>query len=109
MLSFRKDLISKAATAAAQSAVQEKLTPKINEYQQKINEKLGGGFNKLQGKLQDGINKNLNLEKLGLGGEGGGSLIPNLPSLPNLVPNQQNQIPKTDPKELLKGIGNLFN
>ena len=104
-----KDLISKAATAAAQSAVQEKLTPKINEYQQKINEKLGGGFNKLQGKLQDGINKNLNLEKLGLGGEGGGSLIPNLPSLPNLVPNQQNQIPKTDPKELLKGIGNLFN
>ena len=105
-----KDLIGKAAQAAAQSAVEEKLTPKINEYQQKINEKLGGGFNKLQGKLQDGINKNLNLDKLGLGGEGGGSLIPNLPSLPNLVPNQQqNPLQKTDPKELLKGIGNLFN
>ncbi|MDB2686013.1 hypothetical protein N9Y42_02275 [Mariniblastus sp.] len=102
-----KDLVRKAATAAAQNAVQEKLTPKINEYQQKINEKLGGGLNKLQGKLQDGINKNLNLEKLGLGGEGAGSLIPNLP---NLVPNQQqNSLPKPDPKELLKGIGNLFN
>ena len=60
-----KDLVSKAATAAAKTAVQEKLTPKINEYQQKINEKLGGGFNKLQGKLQDGINKNLNLRKAG--------------------------------------------
>ena len=102
-----KDLVSKAAASAAQTAVQEKLTPKINEYQQKINEKLGGGLNKLQGKLQDGINKNLNLDKLGLGGEGGGSLIPNLP---NLVPNQQqNPLPKPDAKELLKGIGNLFN
>ena len=102
-----QDLVRKTATAAAESAIQEKLTPKINEYQQKFNEKLGGGFNKLQGKLQDGINKNLNLEKLGLGGEGGGSL---LPSLPNLVPNQQqNPLQKPDAKELLKGIGNLFN
>ena len=102
-----QDLIRKAATSAAQSAVTEKLTPKINEYQQKFNDKLGGGFNKLQDKLQDGINKNLNLDKLGIGGEGGGSL---LPSLPNLLPNQQqNPLQKSDPKELLKGIGNLFN
>ena len=102
-----QDLVRKAATSAAQNAVAEKLTPKINEYQQKFNDKLGGGFNKLQGKLQDGINKNLNLEKLGIGGESGGSL---LPSLPNLLPNQQqNPLQKSDPKELLKGIGNLFN
>ena len=78
-----QDLLRKTASAAAQTAVQEKLTPKINEYQQKFNEKLNGGFNKLQGKLQDGINKNLNLEKLGIGGEGAGGL------LPNLVPGQQ--------------------
>ena len=98
-----QDLVRKTASAAAQTAVQEKLTPKINEYQQKFNEKLNGGFNKLQGKLQDGINKNLNLEKLGIGGEGAGGL------LPNLVPGQQQgTLPKADPKELLKGIGSLF-
>ena len=103
-----QDLVRKAATSAAESAIQEKLTPKINEYQQKFNEKLGGGFNKLQGKLQDGINKNLNLEKLGIGGEGGaGSLLPNL--IPNQQQNSLPTTPKTDPKELLKGIGNLFN
>ena len=98
-----QDLVRKTASAAAQTAVQEKLTPKINEYQQKFNEKLNGGFNKLQGKLQDGIDKNLNLEKLGIGGEGAGGL------LPNLVPGQQQgTLPKADPKELLKGIGSLF-
>ena len=102
-----QDLVRKTASAAAQTAVQEKLAPKINEYQQKFNDKLNGGFNKLQGKLQgklqDGINKNLNLEKLGIGGSGAGGL------LPNLVPGQQQgTLPKTDPKELLKGIGSLF-
>ena len=100
-------MVRKTASAAAQTAVQEKLAPKINEYQQKFNDKLNGGFNKLQGKLQgklqDGINKNLNLEKLGIGGSGAGGL------LPNLVPGQQQgTLPKTDPKELLKGIGSLF-
>ena len=101
-----QDLLRKTASAAAQSAVQEKLTPKINEYQQKINEKLNGGFNK----LQDGLNKNLNLDKLGIGGgEGGGGLLPNL--IPGqLAPGQQQgTLPKPDPQELLKGIGNLFN
>ncbi len=102
-----QDLVRKTASAAAQTAVQEKLTPKINEYQQKFNEKLNGGFNKLQGKLQDGINKNLNLEKLGIGGDGAAGLLPNL--VPNLVPGQQQgTLPKPDPKELLKGISSLF-
>ena len=54
---------------------------------------------------QDGLNKKLNLEKLGLGGNGNGSGG----LLPNLVPGQQGIIEKPDAKELLKGIGDLFS
>ena len=103
-----QDMVRKSATAAAQNAVQEKLTPKITEYQQKFNEKLGGGLNKFQDKLQDGLSKNLNLEKLGIGGNGNSNGAGGL--LPNLVPGgqQQGTIPKPDATELLKGIGGLF-
>ena len=105
-----QDLIKQAAASAAQQAVQEKLTPKINQYQQKFNDKINGGLNKLQGKFQESLNKNLGLDKLGIGAgnESGGGLQ-------NLLPGQQppasgQQPPtKTNPKDLLKkGLSDLF-
>lgn len=109
-----EDLIRQAASSAAQQAVQEKLTPKINQYQQKFNDKINGGLNKLQGKFQEGLNKNLGLDKFGIGGDKGtsGSL-----KLPNLLPRQRPQIPagsqsdpaKTDAADLIKkGLSDLF-
>ena len=94
-----QDLVRQAAASAAQQAVQEKLTPKINQYQQKFNDKINGGLNKLQGKLQQGLNKNLGLEKLGIGS--GQSRSP--------AAGAQQPSTKPDAKELLKGLGDLFN
>ena len=106
-----QDLIKQAASSAAQQAVQEKLTPKINQYQQKFNDKINGGLNKLQGKLQEGLNKNLGLDKLGIGpseNSGGGFQLQNL--LPGQRPPTPNQPQaKPDAKDLLKkGLGELF-
>lgn len=70
-----RDLVQQAANSAVNNAVQDKLNPKINEFQQKINQKLNGQFNKLQ---QD-FNK-----KLGIGGDKEGGSI--LPSAGDLLP-----------------------
>ena len=116
---FSQDLAKTAATQAAQQAIAEKLTPKLGEYQQKFNNKVSGELNKFQNKLQEGFNKKLGLEKLGLGGSaesGINKLIPNLiPGQSETAPagtnSPSNAVPANsvpDPKELLQGIGNLF-
>ncbi len=96
-----QDLVRQASAAAVNKAIDKKVTPKLNEFQQKVNDKINGQLNKFQQDLND---------KLNLGGErsplfqGGGSL------LPQLIPGQKPDSSSADDKgqDLLRGFGDLL-
>ncbi|MEL7498936.1 MAG: hypothetical protein AAFN77_15115 [Planctomycetota bacterium] len=82
-----RNLVNQAAKGAVDNVVEDKLNPKLNEFQQKLNEKINGKFNQFQQDLQ---------EKLGIGGDENGGANGLLPKNPgSLLP---------DPKQLIPGL-----
>ncbi len=124
-----KNLAKQVAAGAARQVLTDKLVPKVNEYQKRINDKIGGELNKLQGKLGDQLGNSF-LQKLNpqgaQGGQGnptpgapfGQSALPSSqvqPGLPNQPgqplqnpPSLQEQAKEKIEQELFKGIGSLF-
>lgn len=121
---FSRQMAQQAASGAINKVVQDKLTPKLNEYQNQLNEKIGGEVSKLQSKFQSQIQDKLQ-EQVGsqLQQNLGDALkqqfgnaaqerlgevlkIPGVGSSGSATPAN----PASNVEEkLIQGIGNLFN
>lgn len=124
---FSSQLARQAAGSAINKVVQEKLAPKLNEYQTELNQKIGGEVSKLQSKFQNQIQSQIQeklqqqvgeklQENLGdaLKQKFGNSVQNRLgevlkvpgagPSTPNAPAAPANRVED----ELIRGIGNLF-
>ena len=109
-------LVKDAASGAINQAIQDKLAPKLGQYQNELNSKIGGEVNKLQEQFQGKLGGLLQ-NKLGVPGATGqnaagaqGSAAAQggtAPTAQGLGDVQQNLEQKLN-DELKKGIGNLF-
>ncbi|MFK7766359.1 MAG: hypothetical protein AB8B55_04000 [Mariniblastus sp.] len=110
-----KNLAKQVAAGALNQAVTDKLAPKVNEYQKKLNQKIGGELNKLQGKLGDQLGNSF-LQKLNPQAGANGQVnptpgapigqAPTAPAQPQ--PSLQDKARDKIEQELKKGLGNLF-
>ena len=120
---FSRQIAQQAATGAINKVVQDKLAPKLNEYQTQLNDKIGGEVSKLQSKFQSQIQDKLQ-EQVGnqIQGSLGDALkqqfgnaaqdrlgevlkIPGVGTPASGAPAATNSVED----KLIQGIGNLFN
>ena len=99
-----QNLVRNAAGNALNKAVGEKLTPKVDEFKNKLNGKFGEELNKLQGKLGEKLGNGLlpNLQ----GGAPQGGAAGQTPLQPQS--SFKDQINNKIEDEVKKGIGKLF-
>lgn len=132
---FSTQIARQAASSAINKAVQDKIAPKLNQYQAQINDKIGGEVSKLQNKFQNQIQNKIQDQ---LQQQVGGALEQNLGDalqqrFGNSVQNRLGEVfnipgaaaappasgtPATPAasarpanrveEELIRGIGNLF-
>ena len=124
---FSSQLAKQAASSAINKVVQDKLAPKLNEYQAELTNKLGGEVSKLQNKFQSQIQDKLqnqiqeqvgNQLKDNLGDalkQGFGNSVQNrlgevlnIPGAGAAAPNATSAPATNVENELIRGIGNLF-
>ena len=120
---FSRQIAQQAASGAINKVVQDKLAPKLNEYQTQLNDKIGGEVSKLQSKFQSQIQDKLQ-EQVGnqIQGSLGDALkqqfgnaaqdrlgevlkIPGVGTPASGAPAATNSVED----KLIQGIGNLFN
>ena len=104
-------LVKQAASGALNQAIGEKLTPKINEFQNQINNKLQNELNGFQSKLGEKLLPGFGGQTPAANPPGGGTQQPlngGSPNQPQPGSNPQTDIRNQLEGELLKGIGNLF-
>jgi len=121
---FSRQMAQQAASGAINKVFQDKLAPKLNEYQNQLNDKIGGEVSKLQNKFQSQIQDKLQEQV-------GNQIQQNLgdalkQQFGNAAQNRIGEVLKnpaagapanTTPAspakkvedELIRGIGNLFN
>lgn len=133
---FSTQIAKQAASSAINKALQEKIAPKLNQFQAEVNDKIGGEVNKLQTKFQNQVQSKIQDQ---LQQQVGGALQQNLgdalqQKFGNSVQNRLGEVfkipgaaaappatgtPATPAapaqpanrveQELIRGIGNLFN
>ena len=124
---FSAELAKQAAGNALDKVIGEKISPKLNEYQNQLTEKLGGEINKVQGQLQNKLQESVgnqlkdgfgnalqnqlnNASQNGLGGLLGGGNAPAQGAVPaGGATTTPAAAPRNQLEEgLIRGIGNLF-
>lgn len=121
---FSRQMAQKAASSAINKAVQDKLAPKLNEYQNQLNEKIGGEVSKLQNKFQSQIQDKLqeqvgnqiqqNLgdalkQQIGNAAQDRLGEVLKIPGVGGPASTGSNSATRNVENELIRGIGNLFN